>query len=233
MIKVLFEWLGIDALISYVFYKSYIAFFILMPAMVLYARFRYKSWQRDKRSQLTLQFRESILAVNTALNAGYSVENAFIEAYNDMDKMYGADAPITIEYRTIVLRLRDNEQIEAVIKDFARRSEIEDINDFAAVFESAKRIGGDMSAIIKRAASNISEKIDVKREIETSISSKKLELKIMIAVPFCILLYLQASSADFISVLYHNTVGQIVMSTALIIYLCGIFLAERIINIEV
>ena len=150
-----------------------------------------------------------------------------------MHKMYGEDAAITKEYHTIVLRLRDNEQIETVIKDFARRSEIEDINDFATVFESAKHIGGDMTNIIKKAAANISEKIDVKREIETSMSSRKMELKIMTVVPFCILLYLQASSSDFISVLYHNPAGCVVMTLALAMYLCGILLAEKIINIEV
>ena len=187
----------------------------------------------EQRSLLSLQFRESILAVSTALNAGYSVENAFIEAYHDMRKMYGDDAPITKEYQRIVLRLRDNEQIEDIVRDFGRRSGIEDINDFAGVFESAKRIGGDMTAIIKKASSGISEKIDVKREIETSMSSRKLELKIMTAVPFCILLYLQITSSDFISVLYHNPTGQIIMTAALVLYLLGIITAEKIINIEV
>lgn len=233
MIRVLFEFLIIDLLVSYVFYRSMIAFFLFLPVGYFYAKHRFASFHNDRRALLALQFRESILAVSTALNAGYSVENAFIEAYHDMYKMYGDEAPITTEFHTIVLRLRDNEQIESVIKDFARRSEIEDISDFAAVFESAKHIGGDMTNIIKKAAANISEKIDVKREIETSMSSKKMELKIMTVVPFCILLYLQASSSDFISVLYHNPVGCAVMTMSLVLYLCGVLLAEKIINIEV
>ena len=65
------------------------------------------------------------------------------------------------------------------------------------------------------------------------MSSRKLELKIMTAVPFCILLYLQITSSDFISVLYHNPTGQIIMTAALVLYLLGIITAEKIINIEV
>ena len=233
MIRVLFEWIVLDMLIAYVFYKSLPAFFILMPGVIVYVRYRYRMYLADKKALLSLQFRESILAVSTSLNAGYSVENAFIEAYHDMRKMYGEEAPITREYHRMVLRLRDNEQIEDLIRDFARRSEIEDISDFAGVFEAAKRIGGDMTAIIKRAAANISEKIEVKREIETSMSSRKLELKIMIAVPFFILLYLQVSSGEFVSVLYHNLTGQMIMTAALILYLCGILTAVKIVNIEV
>lgn len=218
---------------SYVFYKSIPAFFILLPGLIVYARYRYTQHLADEKALLALQFRESILAVSTSLNAGYSVENAFIEAYHDMRKMYGDDAPITREYHRIVSGLRDNEQIEDIIREFARRSNIEDISDFAGVFEAAKRIGGNMTTIIKRAAANISEKIEVKREIETAMSARKLELKVMIAVPFFILLYLQAGSGEFISVLYHNIKGQIIMSVALVLYLSGIMTAVKIVNIEV
>lgn len=233
MIRVLFEWLALAGLAAYVFYRSFIIFFVLLAGIVPYMSFRQCQAERSRRSLLALQFRESILAVSTAMNAGYSVENAFIEAYHDMKEMYGDEAPITEEYHRIVMKLRDNEQIEYIIRDFGRRSGIEDIGDFAAVFESAKRIGGDMTKIIKRAASNISEKIDVKREIETSMSARRLELRVMEAVPFGILLYLQTGSSDFISILYHNLTGQILMTAALVIYIAGVLTAERIINIEV
>ncbi len=233
MIRALFEWAAIDALVAYVFYRSFIALLILAPLAVPYVRFRRSQWKRENRSILAVQFRESILAVSTALNAGYSVENAFIEAYHDMKEMYGEEAPITEEYHRIVLRLRDNEQIEYIIKDFGRRSGIEDINDFAAVFEAAKRIGGDLTKIIRRAATNISDKIDVKREIETSMSARKLELRVMEAVPFGILLYLQGGSSDFMSVLYHNPMGQALMTAALILYVTGVLIAEKIISFEV
>ncbi|MCR5746747.1 MAG: type II secretion system F family protein [Lachnospiraceae bacterium] len=185
------------------------------------------------KSLLSQQFRESILAVSTALNAGYSVENSFIEAYHDMQDMYGNDAVITEEYKKITAKLRDNEQIEYVLRDFALRSDIEDIKDFAEVFEAAKRIGGDMNKIIRRAAENISDKIDVKREIETSMSSKITEARIMELVPFGILIYLQMGSESFLSVLYNCTAGRMMMTVALLVYLSGVIVAEKILDIEV
>ena len=232
-IRSLFEWTAICALTAYVFYRSMTAFFILLPGIIPYTGYRSRQAEQNRKKLLSMQFRESILAVSTALNAGYSVENAFIEAYHDMKEMYGDDAPITREFYRIVLRLRDNEQIEYIIRDFGRRSEIEDINDFAAVFEAAKRIGGDMTKIIKRASANISEKIDVKREIETSMSARKLELRVMEAVPFGILLYLQTGSSGFISILYRDMTGRLLMTAALTVYLAGVYMAEKIINIEV
>ena len=99
MIRILFEWTAICALTAYVFYRSIPAFAILFAGHHLpYAKFRIAQAERARKTLLSMQFRESILAVSTALNAGYSVENSFIEAYHDMKEMYGDDAPITAEY---------------------------------------------------------------------------------------------------------------------------------------
>ena len=220
-------------MLAYVFYQSIFAFFIFLPVIIPYGKMRKKQFEKAARLQLSLQFRESILAVSTALNAGYSVENAFVEAYHDMQDMYGDDAPITGQYRQVVARLRDNEQIEIILSDLADRSGIEDIADFAGVFESAKRIGGDMTKIIRRAATNISDKIEVMREIDTSMSAKRMETRVMEIVPFGIMLYLRMGSSDFLSVLYSGMAGRLIMTVALIIYIFSFIIAEKILDVEV
>ena len=44
------------------------------------------------REELASQFRECILSVATLLQAGYSVENAFLECRQDMALMYGEES---------------------------------------------------------------------------------------------------------------------------------------------
>ena len=69
------------------------------------------------------------------------------------------------------------------------RSGIEDIENFAAVFSTAKRSGGDMDKIIQTSARMIGDKIDVRKEIETTLSAKKAEQMIMSLMPaelYCI-----------------------------------------------
>ena len=230
---VIIEFIGIDALISFIFYRSILPFVLILPLFFKYRKYRKKVFSEKRKKELSAQFRESILSVSNALNAGYSVENAFIEGYSDMQQMYGSDAVITKEYRMIAKRLKNNESIELIMSDFAERSGIEDIKDFADVFSAAKRTGGDMTKIIKRAASNISDKIDVKREIDTLMSSKKYEQRIMEIVPFAIIGYLGITSPGFLDILYHNLTGVAVMSVCLAIYASGFYLAEKVINIEV
>ncbi len=227
------EGVGIAALVAYIFYRSFIAFILLLPIAVVFFRRKRKDLIRKQRFELTLQFREAIMAVQAALNAGYSVENAFIEAGKDMEKMYGKEGIITREFMVLVRRLRSNVSLEKILLELSERSGVEDIRDFANVFTAAKRSGGDFTRIIKRAAETIRDKIEVKREIETLMSAKKFENKIMEIVPFAIILYIGITSPDFISSLYHNMTGIILMTFCLALYLGAFVLSERIVNIEI
>ena len=42
----------------------------------------------QKEKEFQLQFKEAILAVSSAMNIGYSVENAFREAQKELKKIY-------------------------------------------------------------------------------------------------------------------------------------------------
>ncbi|MBO6149484.1 MAG: type II secretion system F family protein [Lachnospiraceae bacterium] len=219
--------------ISYVFYHSFIAFFLLIPCIYFFIKWVKKNLILKRSLELSLEFREAIISVQSALNAGYSVENAFIEAGRDMEKLYGREGLISREFTILTRRLRSNETLEKILTDLSDRSGIEDIRDFANVFSVAKRGGGDFTSIIRRAADTIGDKIEVRREIDTLMSSKRYENRIMEIVPFAIILYLGFTSPDLISVLYHNVTGIAIMTVCLMLYGFAFYLAERIVSIEI
>ncbi len=221
------------AMIAYVFYRSVIAAVFLLPLMLFFFKYKRAELKRKRKFELSMEFREAIMSVNASLTAGYSIENAFVEAGKDMAKLYGEDGLITKEFIYLTRALRANETLETILSDMAARSGVEDIRDFADVFAAAKRSGGDLNRIIRRAADTISEKMDVKREIETLTSSKRYENRIMEIVPFAIICYISLTSPDFIESLYHNAVGIAVMTVCLCIYGAGFVMAERIVNIQI
>jgi tight adherence protein B len=229
-IMYLFAGAGLTALISWTFYKSPVAFFILLiPLEYIFLRYMKISLIEKRKYELSLGFREAIMAVQSSLNAGYSVENAFIEAGRVMDSMYG-ESPIRNEFRILTRRLRSNETLEKILLDLSYRSGIEDIEDFANVFAAAKRSGGDFTRIIRKAAESIGDKMDVRRDIRTAISAKRYENRVMEAVPFGIIIYLNITSADFLSVLYNNVTGSVIMTIALGLYTLGFIMAEKIVS---
>ena len=89
----------------------------------------------------------------------------------------------------MVHQLDLNMTAEEVMKQFADRVKEEDVENFVTVFGAAKRLGGDSIAIIRHAADAIGEKMEVEREIQVMLTSKKLEFKIMCVIPFVIIVY--------------------------------------------
>ncbi|SKB97466.1 tight adherence protein B [Lachnospiraceae bacterium] len=219
--------------VSFTFYRSVTAFFLMMPSLFFLYRYKKQKLIMAQKRELLLEFREMILAVQSALNAGSSVENAFIDAGREMEKMYGGQGLIVKEAEVLTRRLRSNENLERILQDMADRSGLEDILDFANVFAAAKRSGGDLSGIIRRASEVIGDKIDIKREIETELSAKQYETRVMELVPFGIILYLNITSPDFLSPLYHNAAGIAIMTVCLALYGTAFRMAEKITAIEV
>lgn len=227
------EGIGVLSLISYLFYRSILAAVLLSPLLYFFYQEKRKDLAKKQQQALNLEFREGIQALSAALSAGFSVENAFREAYRDLEILYGGDRLIVREFRFMIHQLDMNETVEKILEDFAARSGLDDVKSFAEVFSTAKRSGGDLVEIIKSTVDRMSDKIEVKREITTMLSEKQLEQRIMNWIPFLIILYVGISSPGFLDILYHNPLGTVIMSVCLLIYGVSFYMGKKIVDIEV
>ena len=123
--------------------------------------------------------------------------------------------------------------VEELFLDFGKRCKVEDIANFASVFATAKRTGGDMVVILQKTSRILGDKIDVKKEIEATVAGKKSEQWIMSMMPFGIILYMQITSPGFLQVLYGNAFGVVTMTVCLAIYFLAYWMGKKIVDIEV
>lgn len=219
--------------VSYLFYGTWICAILFSPYLIRYI----KSWERQtikKRQEIfRLQFKEAIQSLSAGLNVGYSVENALREACIELKGLYRKDDVILKELAYMIRQIQMNLTAENVFAQFAARTGDEDVQTFVTVFNMAKRSGGDTMEIVRNVVRQMGEKIDVEREIQTVISAKKMELRIMTAIPFAMIIYLRISFPEFLSVLYGNPAGVIIMTACLLIFLVSYEMGKRIVEIEV
>ena len=205
----------------------------MVPIALLYV----KNWEEEcckqKKEEFREQFRESIQTLSAILKVGYSVENATRETWKEIRPIYKKKTRIIKEYETMVHQLDLNMTAEEVMKQFADRVKEEDVENFVTVFGAAKRLGGDSIAIIRHAADAIGEKMEVEREIQVMLTSKKLEFKIMCVIPFVIILYMRSAFPEFMAVLYGNLAGTLFMTICLMVYLTAYQLGKKMTQIEV
>lgn len=219
--------------VNLLFYRRWWVTFPLAPLGVYAARMHIKSRLLAGKRQLRGEFREALSCLSVSLRAGYSVENAIRETAGDLADILGPEAEMTREFVYMYSQLLVSVPVEALLLDFAARSDLEDIESFAAVFAAAKRTGGSLVEIISRTARIISDKIDVEREIETSLAAKKYEQRIMSVMPCGIIIYMEAASPGFLDVMYTTTFGMLAMTGCLLVYAGAVYWGSKIVDIRV
>lgn len=220
-------------LIAWLFYDCIWAmpagFLVFYPSLLLANRYK----ENRRRKRLNLEFKDYMYGVSSALLAGYSIENAFVESQRDVRELYGEKSVLLEELGNLKQRLGMQENLEKILREFGAVSGCEDIESFVEVFCYAKRGGGDFLGIIQTTIRRICDKIEVSEEIETTIAQKVLEEKVMSVVPLVVLLFFRFSSPEFIGMLYGNPFGALVMTFVLILYGLAMLWGRKIVEIEV
>lgn len=213
------KWIGLSVLFTFFFYRSSFGLIIVLPAAYFLVFLTKETETIGKIREEREQFKECIHSVAASLRAGYAPVGAFAESRKDMVMMYGADSDIVRRLDGIQIGIRNNRSLEELLLQWGSESETEEIIEFAEVFTIAKRSGGSVLGVIENTSLMIQNRMEAEREIETLLSNKRMEQRIMSAMPFLLVMYLQIGNPGYFDVLYGNAFGVAVMSVMLGMFL--------------
>lgn len=194
---------------------------------------RWKERKQQKKWELNLAFKDAVICLSNSLAVGYSPESSLKEVVKELEQLYGKDAEICLEFRQMVKQIELGNNIEQVFLEFGKRSEVEDIKQLAEIFSIVKRTGGNLGQVLKKTESVIQDKIELKRELNIAIASKKLEFQVMCFVPYGILFYLKLCASTMSQSLYNTMFGMVFMCIVLLFYFGMKMIGERIIQGEI
>lgn len=217
---------------AYTFYRSLWAFLIMAPAGALSPLFCREGLRKKRLQKLELEFKDAIQILASYLSAGYSIENSLSRTAEELERL-GGGRMMAAEFRELARRVSMNRPVEEGFLELGERSGLEDVDNFAQVFAAAKRRGGDMVEIISHTAGIIRDKVQVQEEIRTMTASKAFEQRVMSAIPFLIVLYIDLTSPGFFDIMYATAAGRVVMTGCLVVYGAAFLMARRILEIEI
>lgn len=220
-------------LLGYIFYRSILLALILTPISFFYPKIRTKQIIKKRKRELKLQFVDALQSLSSSLHAGKSFEIAMRSAMVDLLIQYEADSYIIREFEIIVRRLESNETVERAFDEFAGRSKLEEIQNFAEVLEICKRSGGNLITAIKSSTEIIADKMEVQNDISSILAEKKLEQNILSIMPVAMVLMLSISAKDFMLPVFTEAIGRVIMTISMGLFATAYFIAEKITNIEV
>ena len=212
------------------FYRRFAAAAAFLPLVPFLVKYAGKQKGERMRQRLLLQFRDGALSVSAAMTSGYSVENAFRYAADEMRMLYGEKGIITGEFHMICRKLELNRTAEEAVAGLAERSGCREIQQFADVFSAAKRTSGNIAPVLRDTADWIARRIAVREEIRTLVAARRLEERIMCLMPAGILVYINLGDPGFTAPLYETIAGRLIMTGCLVIYAAAVILGERILK---
>ena len=223
---------GVTVVTAWLFFDFATASLWLVLYIPVAMFFRWKAYKRQMKWELNLAFKDALVCLENNMAVGYSPESSVKESVKNLEQLHGREHQICLEFRRMIKQMELGTSMEEVFLQFGNRSGVEDIKQLADVFSLVKRTGGNMGQVFRQTGSILQEKIDLKREVHTTMASKRAEFKIMLVVPYGILLYLKLCAPAMSERLYHNTFGVLFMWGVLVVYIGLQLLGEYIIQSE-
>ncbi|MGN0141217.1 MAG: type II secretion system F family protein [Roseburia sp.] len=187
---------------------------------------------RKKRvGLLRVQFRDFLSVISSALSSGMNINDAMINAYQNLALQYSEEAYMVTEVKEMLYGLQNNIAIEDSLADFGRRSGIEDVSNFATVFATCYRTGGNLKDIVRRTTSVISEKMMIAEEIETKLTSNKTQMMAMNVIPIIIVFMMRMMSSEFAAG-FSSPIGVIAMTIAVAMFVGAYRMGQKIMDIK-
>lgn len=218
----------------YLFYRSILISLlsgVLIHWMMPFVR---KRMAAKRMEVLNMQFKDLLYSLSASVASGRQMEEALIEAEEELSVMYGKGEPIMKELRHMKISMVENrESDKTLLKDFASRSKSEDINNFVQVYITCRNMGGNLEKIIGHTTEILTDKMNIDREIRAITSQKKTEGRIISVMPLLMLLMLNIFSYSYIEPLYTTVAGRMVMTAALAATAYGMYLMEKISDVRI
>lgn len=189
------------------------------------------SLKKNRINKLKKQFVDFASSLTNSLASGMNMNDSLNAVYKDLQVQYSEDAYIVIEIEEIINGINNNIPVEIMLEDFGLRSGIDDITNFANVFATCYRTGGNIKSIVRRTTDIISEKVMISSEIETTITSNKMQMNVMNVLPIVILVMMRFLSAEFAES-FGSIIGVIGLTISAALTIAAYKLGQKIMDIK-
>lgn len=221
-------------ILSFLFYRLTLLSAIA-GLLVFKVRPYYEDFLAKKRmNELQREFKDMLYSLSASVASGRQMSEALLEARENLSLIHSGNSLILTELEHMCRSIEDhNESDSILLKDFAERSNCEDIRNFVRVYTTCRSLGGDLEKVITRTCDIITDKMNILREIEAITAHKKLEGRMIALMPPVMLALMNLVSYSYIEPLYVTAPGRIVMTGALVALVFGVRLMEKISNVEI
>lgn len=179
----------------------------------------------DKRRKLLIiQMQDALLNVADALRSGHVIGEAI--------KIVGYESPYPIgdEFSRASREMEAGSTLEKALQDLKRRIDIADFTMAINAVEIQYEVGGKLEPLLRNMVKVISDRQELKKEIEKTIASSKMVGIILLCAPIFFAVVFTSLNKEQFDEMFTNLIGQLMIIIAIISYVVAAWIIIAIIR---
>jgi tight adherence protein B len=109
---------------------------------------------------------------------------------------------------------------------------LQEVNFFAIVIAVQSQIGGNLAEVLSNLAQVLRDRYRLQAKVKAFSSEAKASAFILGALPPCIIAAIFLTSPNYILILFHNKLGNVMLLFSAIWMVTGVFVMRKMINFD-
>ena len=188
----------------------------------------YLSMAKGRRQgKLDGQLPDMLSMLANSLKAGFGLMQSMDMISKEMSH------PISTEIQRVLQEINVGAATDVALANMSNRAGSSDLDIVVTAMLVQQSTGGNLAEILETVAHTMRERIRIRGEIKTLTTQQMLTGYIIGALPIFVGFAISLFNPGYISMLFTNTIGLVMLGVAFLMECFGIFLIRRILAIEV
>lgn len=204
----------------------------IMPAATLaflgaIAPVIYLSQKKKKRvAEFDSQLGDALMVITNCLRSGLSFQQSLETIVNEMSP------PISSEFSRVLIEVKYGNPLEVALNNMVERLKSADLLIAISAVNIQRQTGGNLSEILETLANTIKERMRIKKEIKAITAQGRMSGLVVGLLPVGLTGILMVVAPDYITTLFTDPRGQIMIGIAAVMEMIGALFIKKIINIK-
>lgn len=183
--------------------------------------------RRRRRRMFNQQLVDGLIAMSSALRAGFSILQAFESIVRQ------GQNPIAQEFGLFLQQVRVGVRFEDALRNMETRIDSEDLALMNQAIEIARQTGGNLTEVFDRIAETIRERMRIEHRIRSLTAMGRMQAVVVGALPAVLLAALTLLDPDLMRPMFSTRVGISMLAGSAVLVAAGAWTIRKIVMIRV
>ena len=181
---------------------------------------------KRRQDKFLLEFANSIDIIVRGIKAGL--------AFSDCMQIIARESPEPVRslFADLVEQQKVGVPLSGAFERMCERMPLQEVNFFAIAIAIQNQIGGNLAEVLSNLAQVLRDRYRVEAKVKAFSAEAKTSAMIIGALPPCVILALFFTSPDYIAILWHNKLGNLMLIGSAIWMFIGVIVMRKMINFD-